>query len=84
MNEGFKSLGFILKPNTNGFEYWLWLYKKIEYWVSLWVNMWFSRGGRLILLKSISQSILVYLTFIAKIPKGILLKIHKKGFQLLW
>ena len=30
MDEGFKYLGFLLKPNAYSFKDWMWLYKKIE------------------------------------------------------
>ena len=30
MDESFKYLGFVLKPNAYSFKYWMWLYKKIE------------------------------------------------------
>ena len=30
MNEGFKYLGFQLKPNAYSSQDWVWLYKKIE------------------------------------------------------
>ena len=43
-----------------------------------------SKGGRLILLKSVLQSILVYWASIAYIPKGILTKIRKLCFSFLW
>ena len=30
MEEGFKYVGFVIKPNDHSFKYWMWLYKKIE------------------------------------------------------
>jgi hypothetical protein len=62
----------------------LWPYKKIEACILLWVRKWLSRRGLLILLKLMVQSIPVYWDSIAKIIKGILTKIQKKGFQFLW
>jgi hypothetical protein len=44
----------------------------------------FLRGGKLVLLKLGIESIPVYLTSIASVPKGILLKIRKASFQFLW
>jgi hypothetical protein len=78
LDEGFKYLGFILKPNEYDFEDRLWLYKNVEAHISLWVNIWLSRGGRLIPLKSVVQSIPVCWDSIAKILKGILTKIYRK------
>jgi len=43
-----------------------------------------SRGGRLVLLKPILQSIPVYWDTISYIPKGILQKLRKKFFSFLW
>ena len=38
LNEGFKYLGFQLKPNAYSSQDWVWLYKKIESRVSMWKN----------------------------------------------
>ena len=81
ITEGFKYLGFFLKPNCYSFEYWVWLYKKVEARISAWTNIFLSRGGRLVLLKVVLQSILVYWESISYIPKGILTKIRKKCFS---
>ena len=45
LNEGFKYLGFKLKPNAYSSQDWVWLYKKIESRVSMWTNRFLSRGG---------------------------------------
>ena len=78
MCDGFKYLGFFLKPNSYGFQDWIWLYKKVEARVSSWENKFLSRGGRLVLIKAFLQSIPVFWASIAYIPKGILTKIRKK------
>jgi hypothetical protein len=62
----------------------MWLFNKVEVKISLWVNRWLSRGGRLLLLQFVLSNILVYWASIAKIPKGILTKIIKACFQFLW
>ena len=72
MDEGFKYLGFVLNPNAYSFEDWMWLYKKIEGRIGCWTYKFLSRGGRLVLLKAVLQSIPVYWATIAYIPKGIL------------
>ena len=51
--DGFKYLGFTLKPNSYGFKDWKWLYQKVENWIKLWTNRCLSRGGRSVLIKSI-------------------------------
>ena len=60
MDEVFKYLGFVLKPNAYCFKDWMWLYKKIENRIGCWTFKFLSRGGRLVLLKVVLQSILVY------------------------
>ena len=55
--EGFKYLGFTLKPNSCAFQVWTWLYKKIEARIFNWKNCYPSRGGHLVLLKAVLQSI---------------------------
>ena len=72
MSEGFKYLGFVLKPNAYSFKDWMWLYKNIEGRIGCWTNKFLSIGGRLVLLKAILQSIPVYWATIAYILKGIL------------
>ena len=62
----------------------MWLYKKIENRIGCWNFKFLSRGGRLVLLKAILQSIPVYWDTIAYIPKGILQKLRKKLFSFPW
>ena len=57
VSKGFKYLGFSLKPNAYAFQDWLWLYKKIESRITLWADRFLSKGGRLVLLKVVLQSI---------------------------
>ena len=70
MDEGFKYLGFVLKPNAYSYKYWMWLYKKIEGCIKCCNNKFLSMGGRLVLLKAVLQSMPVYWATIAYIPKG--------------
>ena len=77
--EGFKYLGFFLKPNSYAFQDWMWLYQKVESRVSFWANRFLSKGGRLVLIKAMLQSIPVYWASITYIPKGILTKIWKSA-----
>ena len=84
VDEGFKYLGFHLKPNSYSTQDWMWLYKKIEGRIAMWTNCFLSRGGRLVLLKAVLQSIPVYWASISYIPNGILAKIRKKCFSFLW
>ena len=84
MDEGFKYLGFVLKPNAYSFKYWMRLYKKIEGRIGCWNYKFLSRGGRLVILKVVLQSIRVYWATIAYILKGILQKLRKNFFSFLW
>ena len=84
MDEGFKYLGFVLNPNAYSFKDWMWLYKNFEGKIGCWTYKFLSRGGRLVLLKEVLQSILVYWATIAYIQKGILQKPRNKFFSFLW
>jgi hypothetical protein len=69
LNDGFKYLGFILKPNGHIKFDCIWLLAKVENDIFLWCNKWLSRGGRLILLKSILEEISIYWHTLEYIPK---------------
>ena len=84
MEEEFEYIRFVLKPNAYSFKDWMWLYKKIEGRIGCWTYKFLSRGGRMVLLKAILQSIPVYWATIVYIPKGILHKLRKKIFSFLW
>ena len=57
---GFKYLDYFLKTNNYRKEYWIWILKKGEKRIGNWVFKWLSIGWRLIFVKSILKSILVY------------------------
>jgi hypothetical protein len=73
-----------LKPNNYVKVDWFWLTRKVEKRITLWCNKWLSRGGHLVLVKSILEAIPMYLDTLAHIPKGILEKIRKFCFNFLW
>ena len=83
-NNEVKYIGFMLKPNDYRFEYWNFLYEKIENHVSNWCHRWLTRGGKLKLVKSILEANLIYWHLLAYIPKVIVEKISKKCFSFLW
>ena len=62
----------------------MWLLSRIEKGVNFWCNHWISRGGRLVLIKSILEDILVYWHLLDHIPNGILDRIRKVYFNYLW
>lgn len=67
LDQGIKNLGFRLKPNSYHFEDWNWFYNKLDARISIWCNRWLSWGGRLVLVKSVLESIPVYWMTITKI-----------------
>jgi hypothetical protein len=79
-----KYLGFKLKPWNYRLENWLWFPRKIQARVSTWAFYFLSKGGHMVLINSVLDSIHVYWASIAKIPKGIFTKIRKICFQFLW
>jgi hypothetical protein len=81
---GFKYMGYFLNLNDYNILYWMWLLKKVEDRISCWCHKWLSLGGRLVLLKSMFESILIYWLSLAHVPKGILDRIRKRCFSFLW
>jgi len=60
LDNGFKYLGFFLKPNNYEIVDWLWIFQRVEKRISLWAYRWLSLGGRLVLIKKVLQNILVF------------------------
>ena len=52
-NDGFKYLGFFLKPSGYIVKDWRWLIKKIVWKFKSWVGRYLSLGGRLVLIKAV-------------------------------
>ena len=71
---------FRLKPKYYHYDDYLWLYNKMEARISVLCNRWLSRGGILVLVMTVLESIPLYWMTLAKIPKGILTKIRHKCF----
>ena len=57
---GLKYLGFFLKPCRYYNKDWDWLVVKVEKRIKNWSFRWLSKGGKLILVKSILEAIPVY------------------------
>jgi len=64
-DEGFKYLGFHIKPNSYKKEDWAWLIPKLEKRLKSWSFHWLSRAGRLLLVKSVLEAIPIYWMFLA-------------------
>jgi hypothetical protein len=84
IDEGFKYLGFYIKPNCYTRADWNWLEKKIEKRILSWSHRWLSLGGRVILVKVVLEIIYVYWLSLAKIPISVLNSIRRRMFSFLW
>lgn len=76
IKEGLKYLGFRLKPNNYKNADWSWLVANIESRINLWHHRWLSRAGRLVLIKSVLESIPVYWMSLVWICIGVMHKIQ--------
>ena len=59
IKDGFEYLGFHLKPNSYKCVDWLWLVKRFEKRIKVWLFKFLSLDGRFVLASSILQSIVV-------------------------
>jgi hypothetical protein len=84
ISEGFRYLGFFLKPTDYRFVDWLWILHKYEKRIGLWCYRWLSLGGRYILVKSVLESLPVYWLTVAIIPTTVLSRIRQLMFNFLW
>jgi len=84
LDDGLKYLGFLLKPNDYMKENWKCLLKKLEKRLNIWSHRCLSHVGRLVLVKSMLESIPVYWMSLSWIPKGILEAARKLTFRFLW
>jgi len=84
MNKWMKYLGYFIKPDDYRVVDWRWLIQKIEKRINNWSFRWLSMGGRLTLVKSLLEGILVYLLSLAHIPSSILKTLRKRMFSFLW
>ena len=60
LKAGLKYLGFHLKPCRYLLKDWDWLVAKVEKKIKQWSFRWLSKGGKLILIKSVLEAIMVY------------------------
>jgi len=71
IDRGMKYLGFLLKPNYYKIPDWIWLLQKVEKKIGHWTFRWLSLGGRMVLIKSVLQNMLVFWLSLAKVPAKI-------------
>ena len=84
ISEGFKYLGFRLKPlGYRSFD-WNWLVERFEMKINNWSFRLLSLGGRVILINSVLSGLAVYWFALARCPKSILNKLRKAIFLFLW
>jgi len=83
IEEGVKYMGFYLSLDCYRKECWGWLIRKVEKRISTWIYKTLTRG-KLMLLKAVLESILVYWNSITKIPKGFVKKIRRLRCQYVW
>jgi hypothetical protein len=76
LSQGFKYLGYMLKPGSKNSEDWRWLVAKFERKIGFWCNKWLSLGGRYVLVKSVLQSLSVFWMSLERIPCFILTILH--------
>jgi hypothetical protein len=84
LDEGLKHLGLFLKQ-----KYYMkvdqnWMVAKVEKIISSWCFKWLSKGGRLLLLKSVLEAIPMYWMSLTWIPKGVLEEIRSLSYRFLW
>jgi hypothetical protein len=63
---------------------WQWLVDTFQRKIGFWCNIWLSLGGRLILIKSVLQSLAVFWMTLERIPKKILTTLRRIIFHFLW
>jgi len=84
IDKGMKYLGFYLKPNNYRVVDWKWMIQKVEKRIGNWSLCWLSLVGRLILAKSVLQSLPVYWLSLVRIPSSILHKIQQLIANFIW
>ena len=84
ISEGFKYLGFRLKPLGYRSSDWNWLVVRFEKKIKHWYFVLLSLGGRVILINVVLSGLAVYWFALARCPKSILNKLRKNIFLFLW
>ena len=84
INQGFKYLGYFIKPLGYLVKDWHWILTKFEKRIHHWTNRLLSLGGHLVLIKSVLSSLPVYWMALVPIPQSILEKLRRMIFSFLW
>jgi hypothetical protein len=84
LSEGFTYLGFQMKLGVTSPGDWRWLVATFERKIGFWCNKWLSLGGRLILVKSVLESLAVYWMTLERVPPKIITTLRRLAFNFLW
>lgn len=84
LEEGFKYLGFTLKPNCYEIMESRWLLTRIDQKIGKQSNRWLSIGGRLMLAKASLEGLLVDWISLYKFPRTIMHGIKKRLCSFIW
>ena len=84
ITNGFKYLGYFLKPLGYKVNDWLWLIQKYERRINHWSHKCLSLGGRLVLVQVVLSSLPVYWLALALIPASVLDRLRRLTFAFLW
>jgi hypothetical protein len=84
LKEGFRYLGYQLKMGASLPEDWRWLVATFEKKIDFWCNKWLSMGGRLILIKTVLESLTVFWMTLERIPKKVIHILRRLAFNFLW
>jgi len=84
LDQGFKYLGFWIKPLSQKIADWIWLVIKLEKRITNWCHNFLFRAGRLVLIKSVLEATPVFWMALVWIPKRILTRLQHICNRYLW
>lgn len=84
LDDGFRYLGYILKPHCYKITNWIWLVATIERRLNIWHHKHLSRDGHLVLLNAVLEATHLYCMSLTWIPRGILTRIQNIYCRFLW
>jgi len=84
LSSGFKYLGYLLKTGSYKAMDWQWLVDRFESRINLWCNKWLTLGDRLVLIKVVLESLLVYWLTLAHIYISVLNVLRRMSYDFLW
>lgn len=82
--DGFKYLGFYIKPYGYRIKDWIWLVDRIRSKINKWTHRWLSMGGRLIMIQAVLSQLFVFWCHQYYFTESIISSINKIMAQFLW